>query len=124
MMIERPPVIGLLLPWTCAFHPPHPTKFLRFDNGQLHGLAFADDTVIEILAVRAHKPSTGQFRQFIQDLKAHYTFIRFWAVMNERLAGKLEEYGFRVGVDIDENGDPIDCMDWRKVEVPPATHIQ
>jgi len=109
-----PPVIGAFLPYRTLIHLP--TRFKHFNNDKIAGLAYVDDDHIEILAIMAQKPGTGQFREFIQQLKEHYSTIRFWVMLNDTLAAKLAEYGFMRGKDLDEYGEFTDCMDWRKPE--------
>ena len=61
----------------------------------IHGLAKEHDYIIEILAVEADNPGTGQLRNFITELKNSFAEIFVWEVLNPDLKRALERYGFR-----------------------------
>lgn len=58
------------------------------------GLARLTPTQLEILAVHATKPGTGQFRAFIESAKERFGQITFWNLMNPKLEQTLSRYGF------------------------------
>ena len=105
------PVIGPLTVWEESLLP---TKFEKFNNGQVQGLAWITGTDIEIGMVVSNEPGTGQFREFVRQLKESYRFIRFWAVLSPQLCETLLRYGFTAGKDIDEFGEATQVMDWVK----------
>ena len=105
------PVIGPLRPWRGRVYPTH---FQEFDNGLVKGLACVRDDGIEFMAVDTHCHGAGHFRDFIRDLKQHYTHIRFWAMLNGKIVAILWRYGFTSGYDASEFGEITDCMDWTK----------
>jgi hypothetical protein len=107
------PVIGELHRWEGAMFT---TKFGTFDTGRIHGLAWVspDGKAVEIMAIVSRKQGKGHFRDFIRELKERYQVIRFLALLNRELVGKLLEYDFVQGMDVDEYGDKAEVMDWRK----------
>lgn len=69
---------------------------------------------LEILALKASQPGTGQFTAWIEQAKTHYQTIRILAVMNQRFAGSLPRFGFRPCIHIQPWGEPIDAFTWSK----------
>jgi hypothetical protein len=107
-------VVGVLRPWTGAVFP---TKFGMFDNGKVSGLAVVDGKGgVEVLACETKDKGVGHFREFVQQLKASYSLVRFWSVLNSDLIVILWRYGFVSAYDLDEFGEYTDCMDWRKAK--------
>lgn len=72
------------------------TGYSRFENAAgMNGLCKIEGNTFDILAVVATRPGNGQFRHFIICLKAKYTTIKIWDVMNPWLVEVLLRYGFR-----------------------------
>jgi hypothetical protein len=61
----------------------------------ISGLAKAEDGRLDLLAVLASKPGTGQFREFITQAKKSFKTIAVWAITNNTLREALIRYGFR-----------------------------
>ena len=86
---------------------------MEFDSPLgVDGLAKVNDKRLDILAVFSSDEGKGHFRDFINECKKHYVFIRFWALMNPTLEKTLTRYGFYGGNDVDCFGDIVDVMDW------------
>lgn len=67
---------------------------------------------LELLAVRAKNPRTGQFRTFIKQCQQHYRSISIWYISNPFLPSVLKRYGFDDEATMDETGDPLIGMRW------------
>ena len=80
----------------------------------VEGLAKANGKALEILAVTATEPGTGQFREFIKQAKESYDSIRIWSVVNDQLGLALKRYGFVEGWSLCITGEMCDVMDWKK----------
>lgn len=61
----------------------------------VHGLCRVDGDRLDLLAVIATHPGTGQFRAFTEQCKARFKTICVWHVMNVLLDETLQAYGFR-----------------------------
>lgn len=72
------------------------TGFQEFETPMcgVGGLAKEYDRTIEILAVHASQPGTGQFRHFIDELKDSFDTIFILEVWNPDLQKTLKRYGF------------------------------
>lgn len=72
------------------------TGFQEFETPMcgIGGLAKEYDRTIEILAVHASAPGTGQFRRFVDELKDSFDVIYIWEVWNPDLKDTLKRYGF------------------------------
>lgn len=77
------------------------------------GLARMNPVQLEILAIHAGKPGTGQFRTFIDSAKARFTTIIFMEVRNRQLAGMLFRYGFRPGTGYEFDGAETEIWLWK-----------
>ncbi len=72
------------------------TGYERFySETGMNGLAREDGDRLNLLALDASNPGTGQFREFIEQAKKEYKTICIWHVSHEWLKLKLLEYGFR-----------------------------
>lgn len=83
----------------------------------VNGLAKEYDAVIEILAVDADTPGTGQFRAFVSALKESFNAIFIWEVWNPTLEAVLLRYDFRPVTRQEEDGEMLAGFKW---EVPSA----
>lgn len=90
------------------------TGYNRFstDHG-IKGLAKVNHTRLDLLAIVASRPGTGQFRDFIEDAKKHFDEIVVWEVWNKNLEATLLRYGFGKEVDTD-CGEVLPVLVWRK----------
>lgn len=89
------------------------TGFLEFESmAGVGGLAKEYDRTIEILAVHASNPGTGQFRAFIEELKGSFETIFIWEVWNPDLKKTLKRYGFNK-TKREEPDETITGFKWR-----------
>jgi len=71
------------------------TGYERFSSPTgINGLAQIIDGGLDILAVDAGHPGTGQFREFIHQCKIEFDQVVIWEVWNEMLPEVLQRYGF------------------------------
>lgn len=71
------------------------TGFRRFNSHQgIDGLMRISGYDLELLAVHATRPGTGQFRRFVTACKAKFDTIAIWHVWNNDLPAILLRYGF------------------------------
>lgn len=80
------------------------------------GLAKITDKRVDILAVQAAIPGTGQFRRFIHECKKEFDFIGIWAIFNPVLISILHRYGFHPYQDVFVGGEIIEGMVWKKIQ--------
>lgn len=105
------PVIGELRPYRSELE----TGFERFEwSGGVEGLAKVEGNQLHLLAVYSETPGTGEFRRFMIECMAAYSFIRVWSVWSDRLRTILQRHGFVEGKDVDQFGDWHDVWDWKK----------
>ncbi len=72
------------------------SDFRRFESPTgIDGLAKVNGDRIDILAVYATDPGTGQFREFIDQCKREFETICVWDIWGDWLALVLQRYGFR-----------------------------
>ncbi len=72
------------------------TSYQRFSSPTgMNGLAKVSKDRIDILAVDAMIPGTGQFRTFIDQCKQEFETVCIWEVWNPWLHEVLQRYGFR-----------------------------
>ena len=85
------------------------TGFERFESPTgLHGLARTSGKRLDLLAVNATKPGSGQFRAFIAQAKREFETICVWEVWNPLLDLVLPRYGFRYYEEADaRTGEPL-----------------
>ncbi len=77
----------------------------------IQGLYKESPARLDLLAVAATEPGTGQFRRFIAACKGRYATIFVWEIMNPELNGILKRYGFEVANE-QENGETIEGWKW------------
>lgn len=71
------------------------TGYSRFQSSTgMNGLAKEHKKRVDILALDATKPGTGQLRKFIDRCKREYKTICIWEVWNPWLRDVLKRYGF------------------------------
>ena len=86
------------------------TGFVRFASPTgMNGLAKVHGERLDILALDATAPGTGQLRAFIDQAKREFDTICVWHVWNPLLDGILQRFGFRACVEIDRDiGEPLE----------------
>lgn len=87
------------------------TGYFRFEAQGIHGLVKVDNCRLDILAVSATQPGTGQFRRFMDNMKNLYTQIYVWEVWNDNLAAALGRYGFEPITEA-HDGEQLDGFLW------------
>lgn len=75
------------------------------------GLVTESPDRLDIFAIDAMKPGTGQFRQFIAEAKQRYKTICIWNLWHPWLASVLERYGFVPETEI-QMGSTVTGMRW------------
>lgn len=79
------------------------TGYQRFQRPDgLNGLAKESGSRLDVLAVVASKPGTGQFRTFIEEAKAAYGEVYVWEDWNPVVSAAMERYGFTRTQQIEE----------------------
>lgn len=78
------------------------------------GLAKEKDGRLDILAVDALQPGSGQFREFIRLAKLHYRTVCVWLDMNPIIGQALARYGFTPETEIQADGEIITGWRWDK----------
>jgi len=97
--ITKPDVISELL--GTGFH-----RFYSLTG--INGLAkMISEDRLDILAVDATNPGTGQFRAFIEQAKREFATIYLWEVWNPILAEILQRYDFQTCTQVDKNTGEI-----------------
>lgn len=76
------------------------------------GLAQVTSNGVDLLAVMASKPGTGQFKAFMKDLMREYSQVTFWLVHSPLLREILTNYGFSQ-VEEFQHGAMVRGMRWR-----------
>lgn len=90
------------------------TGYQRFQaHCGINGLAKDDAEHLEVLAVDANKPGTGQFRKFIELAKKNYRCVTIWEVWNDDLRNALSRYGFEPCQKTMPWGEQVTGMIWR-----------
>jgi hypothetical protein len=79
---------------------------IRF--GTIRGKIDTQNGVASVLAINNTQQGNGDFRRYVDHLKAHFNVVVFQCVMNERLRGWLKRNGF-----MPANGDELDFV-WQK----------
>lgn len=78
------------------------TGYDRFESVRgIDGLGKEKDGRLDVLAVHATKPGTGQFRAFIGHCKQHYRTVCVWEIFNPTVEQALKKYGFTEAHEID-----------------------
>ena len=99
------------------------TGFDRFRSVcGINGLARESDARLDVLAVEATKPGTGQFREFVRKVCAVFDTVCFWHDWNPELAGALQRYGFR-RVTFREQGEKVRGWKWDMAKAPNDVRI-
>lgn len=80
----------------------------------IEGLAKESGTRLDLLAVVAAEPGTGQFRSFLKASQRKYQTVCVWQIHNPVLAAALGRYGFTPDTEIDRHGVPVPGMRWDK----------
>lgn len=90
------------------------TGYCRFRSPiGINGLAREQGPLLEILAVVANKPGTGQFRTFIERCKQEYETVTVWEDWNPIVGEALKRYGF-VPTSAPDGDSTISGWIWRK----------
>lgn len=92
------------------------TGYMQFENEPLHmaGLCKPTPTGISFLAVVSEEAGRGYFREFIQQLKAHYRSIEFLVDLNPVVSSALFRYGFVRIQKMDSDGSKIRGWLWTR----------
>jgi hypothetical protein len=91
------------------------TGYMRFvANSGLEGLAKEVGEGVEILAVIAPSPGSGQLRDFIESTKANYQHVSVLEIWNRTMVNTLSRYGFEPFDGKDQFGDPVTGMKWER----------
>ena len=91
------------------------TNLFRFRSPTgLNGLAkTVGEDRLDLVAVDASIPGTGQFRTFIKKAKQEYAVICIWEVWNPMLDEILPRYGFKPHAGVDEDtGESLSGYRW------------
>lgn len=89
------------------------TDMQRFESPTgIHGLCREGCCRLEILAIVATIPGTGQFRRFIVAAKQAYPTIFIWHVWNVRLEATLKRYGFVPATRTEPDGEVLTGYRW------------
>ncbi len=89
-------------------------KFLLFESPfGISGLAREENSFLEILAIEASQPGTGQFFRFLRRAQAFYSEILILEVWNPRFDKRLEALGFEK-TEIEREGEKITGRVWKR----------
>lgn len=89
------------------------TGYMRFYSPfGIDGLAKTKPDRLDLLAVFADRPGTGQFRRFIAQAKLEYKTICIWHIANPVLESVLARYGFNPETEIQGDGEAIAGRRW------------
>lgn len=106
------PVLGALAPDSVA--QILGTGYMRFEAPSgIHGLAKRDGTRLDVLAVLATKPRSGQFKRFIRECQDYYETVCVWEDWNPIVGRTLERFGFSPEIEIQYN-EPVRGWRWDK----------
>lgn len=112
------PVVGKLAP--DAASDLLGTGYKRFESPTgIQGLAKANTgryiSRLDLLAVVASKPGTGQFRRFVAECQAMYNTVCVWESWNPILGRALAKYGFYKALECDgDTYEPVSGWRWDK----------
>lgn len=91
------------------------TEYVRYRSPSgVHGLAKWNDSRLDLLAVFAKRPGTGQFRRFIGICKASFDTVCVWEVWNPILGPILSKYGFSPETEVQGDGEILTGWRWDK----------
>ena len=91
------------------------TGYCRFESCHgIEGLAQEDKEQgrLDLLAIVATEPGTGQFRRFIKAAKKRYKVIAVWEIWNTGFKAVLTRYGFDPAMQIGLDGETNHGMMW------------
>ena len=89
------------------------TRYLRFSSCfGIDGLARWTEIQLEVLAVHATMPGSGQFRNFIAAAKHFFPTLCVWHDDNPIVGQALARYGFTREEIVDEFGAPLRGWRW------------
>ena len=95
---------------------PNCPVFERFQSPfGIDGLMSEKGPDLELLAVYAGEPGTGQFRRFISACKEKYSRVAVLEIWNEELPAILTRYGFTPFERTNPDGEHITGMEWNKI---------
>ena len=95
------------------------TGYMRFTTSfGLAGLAKATGDRLDVLAVDAARPGTGQFRRFIDAAKQSFSTVAVWEDWNPILAPALERYGFHPATHAEDDGEILTGWEWHRPNNP------
>ena len=81
----------------------------------IDGLCRTDGRRLDLLAVIANQPNTGQFREFMEAAKQEFDEIGIWDILNPELNPVLERYGFMPAAMTDpKTGEWVAGRKWLK----------
>ncbi len=91
------------------------TSFHEFNSPYgIEGLAWDQVERVDILAVLARKPGTGQFRSFIKACQEHWTEINVLEDWNPMVGEALARYGFKRFERSEWDGEKVKGWQWKK----------
>lgn len=91
------------------------TGWNRFTSKQgIDGLMRINGLDLELLAVFAAKPGTGQFRRFITACKGKFDTVAVWEIWNDDLPTILTRYGFIPVEKTEDDGEVIRGFCWKR----------
>jgi hypothetical protein len=92
------------------------TGYSKFAHSSgIEGLCKSNGDRLDILALHADVPGTGQFRVFIGEAKKTYRTICIWEIWNTWLEPVLDRYGFSPETEITSWGESVSGMRWDKM---------
>ena len=110
-----PKLFGIMKPFAPAGHDIGYWKFESIVG--LNGLAKLTEhgKRLDLLALDAKNPGTGQFRNFINETKKLFQVIYVWEIWNENLTHTLFRYGFNPASTRDfKTGELTEGMVWKR----------
>lgn len=94
------------------------TGYNRFKSPLgIDGLAKWNGERFDLLAVHAANPGTGQFRNWLAQVREQFKTVCVWQIENPALEAALKRYGFTPEVEIDRFGEVLTGLRWDKPEV-------
>lgn len=87
----------------------------------LDGMAKQTGKRLDLLAVAAQSPGSGQWRNFLAQAKIEFEQIVIWELWNADFAQRLRErYGFRDATDFNEVDNRFErVVIWEKINATP-----
>lgn len=87
--------------------------FGAFTTDEMQGLALVRDDRLDLLALLAETPGTGQLSRFLRACQATYRVIVVYEIENLSLPFKLKHLGFHLAHEFYE-GEPHFVMRWER----------